>query len=151
MKISRLCLFISTLGPIGYMIASGTVATIISIPFVYWLQHTFANPIHYALFVFLFSVISLLAIRSALKQMRRLDDPSEIVLDEMVGCLITFFAIPLSAQSMIVGLILFNFFGLLKNGHQSLYFTRRFVNEWSIILDDLVVAVLANIILRFIF
>ena len=111
MKISRLSLFIATLGPIGYMIASGTVTTIISIPFVCWLRHIFPNSIHYALFVFVFCVTSLLAVRSALKQLRRLDDPSEIVLDEVVGCLITFFAIPLSAQSLLVGLILFNFFG----------------------------------------
>jgi len=147
MKISRISLFIATLGPIGYMIASGTVATIISVPFMYWLRQLFPNTIQYGFFVMGFSVISLLAIGSALKQLRRLDDPSEIILDEVVGCLVTFCGIPLSAQSIIIGLILVGFLGILKNGQV----TNWAVNEWTIILDDVVVGILVNITLRCIF
>ncbi len=149
MNYSKLYVHVATLGPIGYVTASGTVATIVTIPFMFWLRSIMPENLAYGGFVFGFLLVSLWIVHKALAQFKRVDDPSEIVLDEVVGCLITFVAIPLSVESIIVGLILFRFLDILKIG--GIGYIERFIGTWGVVMDDVVAAVIANIILRFIF
>src|SRR5229473_2950928 len=100
MNITKLFLHISTLGPLGHLTASGTVATIVTIPFVVGIRSLFPGDLANGLFIILFVIFSLFAIHQALVVLHRAHDPYEIVLDEVVGCFITFWAIPLTAQSL---------------------------------------------------
>lgn len=149
MNMSRIYLYIATLGPFGYVTASGTVATIITVPFMFWVRSMLPGRFAYGVFVFLFLIMSLWVVHKALAQFKHVGDPSEIVLDEVVGCLITFWAVPLSVESIIVGLILFRFFDILKFG--GVRYVERLADTWGVVMDDVAAAVISNIILRFIF
>lgn len=149
MNMSRMYLFIATMGPIGYVTASGTVATIVTIPIMYWLRSMLPGRASYGILILGILVFSLWVIHKALTKFKRVEDPSEIVLDEFVGCLITFWAVPLSVESIIVGLILFRFFDIFKFG--GVRYAERLVGTWGVVMDDVVAAVISNIILHFIF
>ncbi len=148
--IAKLCTYIATLGPIGHSQASGTVAAIVTMPVMFLLRLIFADDMAYGIVIVVLVVISFFIIRYVLKtKVKSNDDPNEVVLDEFLGCLITFWAIPLSSQSMIIGLIVYRFVDLLKVAH--LHDTEKQSSVWAIMLDDIVAAALANIILQFLF
>lgn len=81
---------IATLGPIGYMNAPGTMASLVTLPLVYWLHYIIPNNYAYLSFVIFMIIISLWIIHKAVEQSRWHHDPSEVVLDEVIGCLLTF-------------------------------------------------------------
>jgi len=141
--------FVATLGPIGYLTAPGTIATIVAIPVMFWLRMLFPSSFVYGSIVFLFLIVSLWVVHKARRYFKRYEDPPEIVIDEVVGCLITFWAIPLSTPSVIVGLLLFRFFDISKIG--GVHYAERLNGSWGIVLDDVVAALVSNIILYFIF
>jgi Phosphatidylglycerophosphatase A and related proteins len=64
----------------------------------------------------------------------------------MVGCLITFWGVVLTAQSMIIGFLLFRFFDIAKLGW--IKRAEKFDRGWGVVADDVVAALCANIILR---
>ena len=141
--------FIATLGPIGYLTVPGTIATIVTIPLMFWLRMLFPSPFVYGGIVFLFLIVSLWVVHKARRYFKRHEDPPEIVIDEVVGCLITFWAIPLSTSSVIVGLLLFRFFDISKIG--GAHYAERLNGSWGIVLDDVVAALISNMILRLLF
>lgn len=150
MKTDRLITGLATLGPIGYLIAPGTVASCITIPFVYTISY-FANgnTIAYFLFFVAMTIASFFVVEKTLTILRSHHDPSEIVLDEVVGILLVFWMIPLTTASLIVGLILFRFFDIIKFG--PIKSSQELSGAWGVIGDDLLAALLTNIILRFLF
>jgi phosphatidylglycerophosphatase A len=75
-------------------------------------------------------------------------DPSEIVLDEVAGCLITFCTLPLTPMTIIIGFILFRFFDIVKP-----FFIKQCENlpgAFGIIADDIAAGVIAHGFLRLI-
>ncbi|MGB8367139.1 MAG: phosphatidylglycerophosphatase A [Candidatus Babeliales bacterium] len=149
MKLLSFYTFIATLGPIGYLTAPGTMATIVTIPMVFWLQKLFPTSIVYGGIVGGITFLSLWIVHKAQPYFKRREDPPEIVLDELAGCLITFWAIPLSTTSVIIGLLLFRFFDILKVGF--IRYAEQLNGSWGIMLDDVIAALVANLILRLIF
>ncbi len=147
--LKRISVFIATLGPIGYMMAPGTIASLVTLPLVYWLQQLFHNQFYYALFLVPLFFVGRYIVHYASDQFGRNRDPSEIVFDELVGCLVTFWAIPFKGPVIIVGFALFRFLDISKIGGIS-YF-ERFNNGWGIMLDDVAAGLIANIIIRLIF
>jgi len=141
--------FVATLGPIGYLTAPGTIASIITIPGMFWLRTLFPSQQVYGGIVMVFLAASLYVVHKVRVHFKRHADPPEIVIDEVVGCLITFWAIPLCASSVIVGLLLFRFFDISKMG--GIRYVERLNGSWGIVLDDVVAALISNIILRLIF
>jgi len=144
----HLCSVLATLGPIGYLTASGTVATLLTIPCMYWLR-TVLDRFQYGVLLLLFFIITIVVVSGALARLKRSDDPAEIVIDEVLGCLVTFFDVPLSTPSLFVGLVLFRFFDILKIG--GVQYAERLVGPWGIVLDDIVAGVLSCVILRMLF
>ena len=141
--------FVATLGPIGYLTAPGTIASIVTIPGMFWLRMLFPSQQAYGSIVIVFLVASLYVVHKARTHFKRHEDPPEIVIDEVAGVLITFLAIPLSTSSVIVGLLLFRFFDIFKIG--GIRYVERLNGCWGIVLDDVVAALMSNIILRLIF
>ncbi len=137
---------IATLGPIGYMNAPGTMASIATLPFMYWLRALLPDQYMYLSATIFTLIVSLWVVRKAVQQSRWHHDPSEVVIDEVVGCLITFWGIALSGKTVLIGFILFRIFDILKIG--GVHYLERLPGEWGIVFDDVVAGLLSNIILR---
>jgi len=149
MNLLRFYIFVATLGPIGYLTAPGTIASIVTVPLMFWLRISFPSPQTYASIVVLFLIVSLYVVHKARTYFKRHEDPPEIVIDEVVGLLITFWAIPLCTSSIVMGLLLFRFFDVFKIG--GIHYIERLNGSWGIVLDDVAAALISNIILRLIF
>lgn len=73
-------------------------------------------------------------------------DASRIVIDEVVGVWIAVFALPFDYRIYLYGFILFRFFDILKP-----FFIKRLdrlKSSWSVMLDDVLAGVYANILLQ---
>jgi phosphatidylglycerophosphatase A len=90
--------------------APGTVGTIAAIPLYFILQRLSLS--RYLLVVL---ILTFLGIFSSQK-MEDIwgEDPSQVVIDEVVGLLITFVSRPRSWKSILVGIILFRVFDIIK-------------------------------------
>lgn len=138
---------IATLGPIGYTIAPGTIATLLMLPFVYWLRIRLCNEWHYALLVISGAIFAFICIEHALNYFSRQRDPSAIVLDECLGTFITFYAIPSRLPLFIVGFILFRIIDIAKPlGLRKVEMLR---GALGVMVDDIVAGMLTNILLHF--
>lgn len=73
-------------------------------------------------------------------------DPSPIVIDEVLGFLVTMFMIPLSWPILLVGFVLNRVLDIWKPfpARQS----QQLPGGWGIVLDDLVSAFYSNLLLR---
>ena len=141
--------FLATLGPIGYLPAPGTMATLITLPIVYNLQVYVSVTSWYIAACLVMGVIGLIAVHKTLHYLKRFDDPSEIVIDEVVGCMITFIGISWSVESALLGFILFRFFDIFKIA--GIYYVQQLEDEWGIMLDDVLAGIFANLLLRLFF
>jgi phosphatidylglycerophosphatase A len=140
---------LATLGPIGYLPASGTMATLITLPLVYNLQLYMPIASWYIVACVIAGVIGLVAVHKTLHYRKQSDDPSEIVIDELVGCLITFIGIAWSVESALLGFVLFRFFDIFKVAGIS--YVQYLHAEWGVMLDDVVAGIFSNIILHMFF
>ena len=134
------------MGPIGYLYAPGTVASCVTLLLIHWLRLLTPNHFVYALVLGAAFLIGIISVRRMLTGSRMHDDPSEIVIDELVGCMLTFFMIPLSMPWAILGLVLFRFFDILKIG--GIRRLEKFVNAWGVMLDDVAAGLISNLILQ---
>lgn len=76
-------------------------------------------------------------------------DDKKVVIDEVAGMLITMLFIPVTLTSLLVGLVLFRFFDIVK----PLYIRKleKVRGGLGVMLDDVVAGVYANIILQLLF
>ena len=137
--------YIATLGFIGYLPAPGTCATFVTL-FMVWILQSLSLWI-YALVLLGAIIMSYFIIQQA-QQLFYEKDPQPIVLDEVVGCLITFFAIPQSFGLLILGFVVFRFFDIFKFGiiHQ----VQKYDGAFGIVADDIGAGFISNVILHII-
>ena len=148
MSIDTLLVGLATIGPLGYLVAPGTLATLLTLPLVCMLNRwSGGSAITYFVVVVLCTVLSFFIIQRALRIIKRHEDPDEIILDDIVGCLLSFWMIPLSTQSLIVGCILFRCFAIPKWG--LIKGSEELPGAWGILGDDVIAALATNILLRF--
>lgn len=136
----------ATLGPVGHCYAPGTIATFVTIPLV-WLIH-WAMPILVGQ-IFVTSMVMMFSysiIARAMHTLHRYDDPQEIVLDEVVGCLVTFTGISLDWFSLGLGILIFRFFDITKWFGIRMF--EQLAGSWGVLADDIVAGLFANIILH---
>ena len=148
METKNIFVYLSTLGPVGYLPAPGTMATLVTLPLIYFLSFLDLSPVLWLIFSCCAVIFSLKIIGRALEQFK-LRDPSEIVLDEVVGCLVVFYAVPITFVSLGIGFILFRFFDILKPlgiGKCELLY-----GSLGVVMDDVLAGVFANIVLRVFF
>jgi len=142
---SKISKYIVTLGPIGYLPAPGTCGTILALGLLYLLHLADISLLSYALFIVVLGIVAWYAVVHSLDLFNH-HDPSEIVIDEVIGCLLTFFMIPLSLESIIVGFLLFRLFDIIKPcGVKNL---ERMGGAWGILLDDIGAGIISNLILH---
>lgn len=75
------------------------------------------------------------------------NDPSDVVIDEVLGFLIAVFLLPLSWLSIILGFLFFRFFDIIKPFPIGLI-DRKINGSVGIVLDDIVAGIFANICIR---
>ena len=145
-RVSRLALALSTMGPIGYLKAPGTMATLATLPCMLFFKTFFSHHLYF-LIVVGSALIGFYCIKYSLCHFLEAD-PSAIVIDEFVGCFVTFLFLPLSFFSVLVGFALFRFFDISKC--LGVRYCESFGGAGGVLLDDVFAGVLANITLQII-
>ncbi|NWF94306.1 MAG: phosphatidylglycerophosphatase A [Syntrophaceae bacterium] len=132
---------------VGYSpIAPGTMGTLLTIPIYYFLSTmpSLLYELTLLTFFFLSSWISGQAQRYWGKE-----DDRRIVVDEMMGFLITMLWVPRIPGLIIVGFLLFRFFDILKP-FPIRRIEKRLRGGFGVVLDDVVAGIYGNIILQII-
>lgn len=80
------------------------------------------------------------------EQIFRQKDSPHIVIDEIVGMLVTFVAMELTWQAALAGFVLFRFFDIVKP--PPIWQLQKIPGGMGIVLDDVAAGMLANIVLQ---
>lgn len=142
---TRLAVFIATVGYCGYFpVAPGTVgsaAGLVVYLLVWWTQ---SPVVEVALIVLLFAA----GVWAGTTSERYFGgiDPGPIVLDEVVGMLITLAFIPVGLSGALIGFLLFRLFDVLKPFPAGRL--ERLHGGLGVMADDAMAAIYANLALR---
>jgi phosphatidylglycerophosphatase A len=143
-----LIIFVATGFYSGYLPkAPGTWGSLVGL-LLFFLLHTLNLQIYLAVVAAIF-VIGTFAAGEAEKIMDR-KDPGLVVIDEIVGILITMIAIPATPLAMALGFILFRIFDIWKPFPIRLI-DQRFHGGLGIMLDDIVAGIFSLVILQILF
>lgn len=126
--------------------APGTFGTLVAIPFLWPLS--FAPLWLAGILVFLALMIGIPVCDRVSQQIGK-SDPGAIVWDEIVALWLVFLAVPLSWYSVLVGFLLFRLFDIFKPWPIS-WADRKISGGTGIMLDDVLAAIYATVVLRFI-
>lgn len=142
-------LFASWFGTGFSPFASGTVGTLAAIPF-FLIISTLSLPL-YLLTLLAFFFFSCWAAGQA-EEIFGEKDSGKIVIDEVIGYLITMTAVSPSWLSITTGFLLFRFFDITKIP-PARYFDRNLKNGYGVVLDDVIAGIYAclslHLLLRF--
>lgn len=136
--------FIATVGFIGYApIAPGTAGSLAA-TLAFMLMPTYLAPVPFTLAsVALFALAVWAADRHASADN---PDPSEVVIDEVMGMVVAIAYLPLTPTVLIASFVLFRLFDIAKP-----FPVRQFEKlhgGWGIVMDDVMAGVYANVALR---
>ncbi|RLD97449.1 MAG: phosphatidylglycerophosphatase A [Aquificota bacterium] len=138
-------LFLTGLGT-GYSPwAPGTMGTLVGFLLYILLWHHFSWPL-YTLFTILLLYLGIRESNHGAQFFGEEDSP-HIVIDEIVGYLVTMLGIKYGFWPVVLGFLLFRIWDIWK----PFYPLEDFPGGWGVMLDDLAAGVLANIMLRIIF
>jgi len=146
--ISRFFLFVATGFGVGYSpIAPGTLGTLIALPLHYFLSEI-SSPL-YEITLIGFFFLSVWISENAEIFFGKKDD-QRIVIDEMMGFLITMLWVPKTTRFILIGFFLFRFFDILKP-FPIRRLEKKFKGGFGVVLDDVMAGVYGNIILHFLY
>jgi phosphatidylglycerophosphatase A len=133
---------------VGYSpIAPGTLGTLVAIVIYHFLSEIPSPLYEITLVGFLF--LSVWVSGNAEIFFDKKDD-QRIVIDEIIGFLVTMLWVPKTIRFVIIGFFLFRFFDILKP-FPIRRLEKGFKGGFGVVLDDVVAGVYANIVLRLIF
>ena len=127
--------------------APGTLGTLVAIPIYYFLSEI-PSPL-YEITLVGFFFLSVWISQNAEIFFGKKDD-QRIVIDEVIGFLITMLWVPKTIRFIIIGFFLFRFFDILKP-FPIRRLEKGFKGGFGVVLDDVVAGIYANIILRLIY
>jgi phosphatidylglycerophosphatase A len=143
--VTRLAVFVATVGYSGYFpVAPGTVGSLAGLVFyllVWWSQ---SLAVEVGLIVMLF-FLGIWAGTTAERYFGGID-PGQIVIDEVVGMLITLAFIPVGLSGALVGFFLFRVFDVIKPFPAARL--ERLHGGLGVMADDAMAAIYANLSLR---
>jgi phosphatidylglycerophosphatase A len=132
---------------VGYSpIVSGTIGTLIAIPIYYFLSEIPSPLYEITLIGFLF--LSIWVADQAEIYFGKKDD-SRIVIDEIIGFLVTMLWVPKTVRFVIYGFFLFRFFDILKP-FPIRRIERTLKGGYGVVLDDVVAGIYACVVLHLI-
>jgi phosphatidylglycerophosphatase A len=143
----RAVLFVATGFFIGTVpIAPGTFGTLIGLPVCFLLSRlNFLQSVICILVFILFAV----GIASAAEKILKQKDPGQIVIDEIVGLIITFAGLPFNLKTVLAGFIIFRVLDILKP-FPIRTLEKRIGGGSGVVLDDVLAGVYGNLTLRLI-
>lgn len=124
--------------------APGTWGSLVGL-LLFFLLHTLSIATYLAAVAVLFIVGSFAA--GEAEKILDNSDPGVVVIDEIVGMLITMIAVPATPLLMFIGFILFRIFDIAKPFPVN-FFDQRFHGGLGIMLDDAVAGIYSLIILQ---
>jgi len=143
----HLILLFATWFYVGYSpIAPGTIASVTAIPLLLLIS-LFASPPVYCIIVLVLLGIGVF-VSYQMEGMVRCQDPSQIVIDEVVGFLVTMVFIPLELRNIMGGLLLFRLMDITKPFPVGK--SEALKRGVGVMADDFIAAIYANIALRII-
>jgi len=143
--VRKLILFLASNAGLGYApVASGTFGTLAGIPVFYLVGN-------WPWWLFLVSLTGLLFlsfwVADAAGQIYGVADDGRIVIDELVGYLVTVALIPWSWSAALLGFFWFRLFDILKPP-PARWFDRNLKHGVGVVLDDVAAGIYAAIALR---
>ncbi len=126
-------------------LASGTVGTLAAIP-LYLLMARLPVFVYVTVLV-VFTLFSC-KISGQAEVIFDEKDSSKIVIDEVVGYLVTMIAVPVGWKAIVLGFFLFRFFDITKIP-PARYFDRNLKNGYGVVLDDVVAGIYSCAALHF--
>ncbi|MGB9499459.1 MAG: phosphatidylglycerophosphatase A [Dissulfuribacterales bacterium] len=138
---------VATGGFIGKIpFAPGTFGSIPGLFFCYLISFLHLLP---AFFLIIGFIIFSIWIAGKAETILQTTDPGCIVIDEIAGMAVTFFAIPFDMTIGVIGFLVFRFFDILKP------FPIRFLEKkihggTGVVIDDVVAGIMSNVILHLI-
>lgn len=143
---TRLAVFIATVGYCGYFpVAPGTVGSAAGLLFYVLVWWSGSRVVEVSLIVVLF-VVGVWAGTTAERYFGGVD-PGPIVMDEVVGMLITLAFIPVGLSGALAGFFLFRVFDVIKPFPAGRF--EQLHGGLGVMADDAMAAVYANLSLRF--
>ncbi len=127
--------------------APGTMGTLATVPLVYLLS--FLGPYFYMGFTVALFPIGLWA-AEMYEQTKAQHDSREIVIDEVLGFLITMTWLPMTWQSMLFGFVLFRMLDIFKPFPIG-FIDKKVQGGLGVIADDVVAGLIANIALQVVY
>lgn len=141
----RLSLLVATVGGLGYSpMAPGTVGSAAGL-LVYLPIRWLGLPAVEALAIVVIFLAGVLAATAA-EQHFGLIDPGPIVVDEVVGMLITMAFLPVSIIGALTAFVLFRIFDVIKPPPSSQL--EALPGGWGVMGDDVMAAIYAHLVLR---
>lgn len=139
-----LILFFATGFGVGFSpIVPGTMGTLIAIP-IYFFLSSISTPLYELTLATFFFFSSWIAGQAERYWGKR--DDQRIVIDEIMGFLVTMLWIPTTPRFIVTGFILFRIFDILKPF--PIHRLERVKSGFGVVLDDVLAGVYANIILQ---
>ena len=148
MKFSdKAVLFLATGFYIGYIpIAPGTFGTILSLPLCYVLASLELFP---AIIMTALLVVLAVWIADSAEKLLRANDPGCIVVDEIVGMVVTLVGLPFNLTTALIGFIIFRILDIAKP-FPIRALDKRLPGGYGVVADDVAAGVIANLLLRLI-
>ncbi len=129
----------------GYWpLGPGTLGTAVALPFI-WLVAGQSIAVQIA-FAGALLAVGVWASSRAVGFLNREDAP-QIVVDEVVGYLVTMIGIPFSVYWVVCGFLLFRFFDIFKPFPISVL-DEKVKGGWGVMLDDLAAGIFANLVMH---
>ena len=132
--------FISTGFGIGLApIAPGTFGSFLGAVIFLFISHLYLSNFWMTIILLTIFVISQISISLTLKKIDK-EEPQEVVMDEVLGMMITLMVIPPDPRWLLAAFIIFRIADIIKPWPAS-YFDANYKNALGIILDDVFAAI----------
>jgi phosphatidylglycerophosphatase A len=142
----KVILLLSSGTYLGYIpIASGTFGSLWGLPLFYWLSG-FGLSIQFCFIIGSISLAVFLAGKS--EKIWGKKDPSQVVIDEIVGYMTAMFGLTFSWKMAVGGFVLFRVMDIFKP-YPIRKIDQQIPGGWGIVLDDVLAGIYCQIILRF--
>lgn len=127
--------------------APGTMGTLATIPLWFLLSQT--GPIPYMLVTFLLIPVGVMAAQAYEDSVQK-HDSKEIVIDEVVGFLITMTWVPLTWQSLVFGFCIFRFLDIVKPPPIR-QLDQKVGGGFGVMVDDIAAGVIGSVLMQLIY
>lgn len=142
---TRVSLLVSTFGYVGFFpIAPGTAGSLAALV-PYFALRTWGTPLLELVAIVVVGVLGVWAANGAERALGR-KDPGPVVIDEVLGMLITLAWLPLSPAGIVAGFLLFRIFDIIKPYPAGRL--EKLPGGLGIMADDAMAAVYAHLALR---